>query len=213
MHSDDIVSATSRFTCKEVHFCHAVIYCQYCLQVHLHQHILLKKKKRNAYLVGFRIDLWKFNKKSCSSNFTLQLIQIKVHDLNTLLIQETDRSVGILKLRDTQISRGCPQESLTVQHLLGMDWIRLWITCTGMATHSCWSTWNDSHKFARVLTLPQTHLSNSSQMCLSGLKLIWRHGRQGRIWTKLLAGKYNTLQWLMPKIKPQKSMHFYFWTV
>ena len=51
--------------------------------------------------------LKKFNKKESWSNFILQSIQVKVHDLNTLLIQETVQSVGILWLRDMQISRGC----------------------------------------------------------------------------------------------------------
>ena len=60
-----------------------------------------------------------------------------------------------------------------------MDWIRLWITCTGMATHSCWSAWNNSSTFTGVFTLPQTRLSNSSQVYSTGSKLIWAHGRPG----------------------------------
>ena len=60
-----------------------------------------------------------------------------------------------------------------------MAWIRLWITCTGMATHSCWSAWNNSSTFTGVFTLPQTHLSNSSQVYSTGSKLIWAHGRPG----------------------------------
>ena len=46
-------------------------------------------------------------KKSSSSNVILQLIQIKVYDFNTLLVQENVQSVGILRLRGTHISREC----------------------------------------------------------------------------------------------------------
>ena len=76
-------------------------------------------------------------------------------------------------------AEGVSWESITAQHLLGMDWIRLWITCTGMATHSCWSAWNNSSTFTGVFTLPQTRLSNSSQVYSTGSKLIWAHGRPG----------------------------------
>ena len=36
----------------------------------------------------------------------LQLIEVKVHDINTLLAQATPQSVGILRPRDTQINKG-----------------------------------------------------------------------------------------------------------
>ena len=63
-------------------------------------------KKRNTYLCCFKIDVKKFCQKSSSSNFILQLIQVKVYNFNTLLIRENVQSLCILLLRETHISGG-----------------------------------------------------------------------------------------------------------
>ena len=106
----------------------------------------------------------------------------------TLLARDTVQSVSILRLRDTEISKGVcpPRESVTVQHLLGTDWTRLWSTCAGMANHSSWSAWNNSRSFAGAFALPWTRLSSSSRTCSTGFKSGDIKGR-GRIWTLLFA--------------------------
>ena len=63
-----------------------------------------------------------------------------------------------------------------------MNWIRLWITCAGIATHSCLHAWNNSRTFARVFTLRQTCFFSWFQVCLLGFKSGDMTG-QGRIWT------------------------------
>ena len=65
-----------------------------------------KKTDRSAYLICFRIYVRIFNEKSSSPKLILQLIQVKVYNFDTLPVHETVQSIGILPLRDTQISRG-----------------------------------------------------------------------------------------------------------
>ena len=73
--------------------------------------------------------------------------------------------------------RCLPQASTTAQHLLGMDWIRLWITCTGMAIH-----------FPGVPETTHTHLQGHSASNMSVQLVpkafdwvpIWGHGRPGK---------------------------------
>ena len=101
-----------------------------------------------------------------------------------------------------------------------MDGTRLWITCAGMATHSCLSAWNNSRAFAMAFTLPGTRLSNSFQVCLFEMKSgTWKvreeFGRccwQGTRWCDVLHGiwrcaemKHSATQRLMAKIKRQKK--------
>ena len=114
----------------------------------------------------------------------LQLTQIKVHDFNTLLVQETDHNHSVFSDWGHADQKGVspPRETITAQHLTGTDWIRSWIIFVGMATNSCWSSGNvcqDVHSatntFARLI--PNVFDSVS----------IWGHGSQGRIWTLLLA--------------------------
>ena len=84
--------------------------------------ILLKKKKKPAYLVCFRSELTFRNsaKKRSSPNFILQLLQVRIHDFNTFRPRKSSIT------RNTHIRRRCPlQESITAQHLSGMDWIGL----------------------------------------------------------------------------------------
>ena len=77
-----------------------------------------------------------------------------------------------------------------------MDWIRLWITCTGMIIHSSWNAWKSSHIFAGAFTLPWTRPSNSSQMYLIA-RLGWNLGKElgkgldvagEELWCSLLHG-------------------------
>ena len=80
---------------------------------------------------------------------------------------------------------GCsPLESMTTQHLLGMDWIRLWITCARMATHSCFSAWNNSCTFAGCSPCLR-HVSpiRSKRVCLGLSLTTWK--AWGEIWTLL----------------------------
>ena len=81
-------------------------------------------EKRTFALFHKLIDVRKWNKISSSSNF---MIQVKVHDFNTLLVQETVQSVGNFATdgHTNQFGLFSPRESITAQHLLGMDWIRL----------------------------------------------------------------------------------------
>ena len=73
-----------------------------------------QNKPKPAYLVCFRIGLMfgKFEKKKGrkdpnSSNLIFQLIQVTVHNFNTLLVQEKVQSLGILLPRDMHIIRWC----------------------------------------------------------------------------------------------------------
>ena len=143
---------------------------------------------------------------------------------------QRNTSISILRLMDAEINRGvCPQKSVIAQHLLSIDWIRLWITCAEMTTHSCWSARNNSLTFAGAFTLPRTRLSNSSQMFSIECKLIWGHWRAGEnlddvvseelhdlaccIKSDVFVLKYSAIQRLTPEIKQQKNMRFYVWTV
>ena len=49
----------------------------------------------------------------------MQVIEAEVHDFNTILVQETIQSVGIFRLKETEIRRRmCPsRESIAAQHL------------------------------------------------------------------------------------------------
>ena len=61
--------------------------------------ILFKKKEEKKHifcLLWNRIVVQKFNKKSSSSYFILQLIQVKVHDFNTLCVQEKVQLLDVL---------------------------------------------------------------------------------------------------------------------
>ena len=77
-----------------------------------------------------------------------------------------------------------------------MDWTRWWITCSGMAIHSCLSAWDNSCMIAGAFTLPQTRLSNSSYMCLIRFKSGDMEGqgefehccRQRTVWCGFLHG-------------------------
>ena len=76
--------------------------------------------------------------------------------------------------------RGGSRDSVTTQHLLSMNWIRLWIIVMGWPpTHSCLSAWNNSCMFSQAFTLSRSRLYNSSRICSIGFKLIWGHGRPG----------------------------------
>ena len=66
-------------------------------------------KNRNAYLVCLRIELLlkKIQLKMKFIVFQFAMIQVKVHDFNTLIVQEKVQSLGILWLSDTHISGEC----------------------------------------------------------------------------------------------------------
>ena len=109
------------------------------------------------------------NKKSSSSYFILQLIQVKVHGSNTLLVQEKVRSLGILLLFDTLKSvcvcvgggvfssriNNCPASlrhglDQVVNHLR-WDGHPLLLECLRQLTHICMrarSNWNTSLQVA-----------------------------------------------------------------
>ena len=99
----------------------------------------------------------KIEQKINSSNFILQFIQFKVHGFNTPFVKETINWYFATVGR-AQISRACPRGSITVQHLLGMNWIKLWITCAGMVTLSCLSAWT-THARLRGRSLCLEHVS------------------------------------------------------
>ena len=80
----------------------------------------------------------------------------------------------------------CPRpESITAQRLSGMDWIR---SCAGIATHSCWSAWNNSRSFAGAFILPQTR---QMSLHLGEWKARGDFGHccwQGTVWWSVLDG-------------------------
>ena len=157
-------------------------------------------------------------------SFILQLIQVKVHDFNTLLVQETVRSVYMLQLRDTQIGRCCPRQSITVQHLLGMDWIRLWITgwdghlllleCLEQLTHVC-----------RRRSLCLEHVCPTRPKCVQlGLNRAGNMGGRGEFgrccWRGTVWCSVLLVVWLChveiqrhSKVDARNKICFYFWTV
>ena len=121
---------------------------------------------------------------------------------------------------------GAPLESITAQHLLGTDWIRLWTTdWDGHSLLLMECLEQLVHVLQRALTLPRPRLSNSSQMCSVGFKSGDMEG-QRRIWTLLLAR--NLVVWsaawglalscrdialiqrLMSKINREKTSAFLF---
>ena len=148
--------------------------------------------------------------------WSLQLI--KVHGFNILLVQETFQTV-FLQRRYTQISKGCflLENRCTAQHLLGIDWNRLWITCDGMATHPAWVPGTTP---ARL----HGHLLCLEQVCPTHLKcarlgLTLGHRRPGKsldvageemcdgaCWmgSGVVMLKCNLIQRLKPVIKQQK---------
>ena len=121
------------------------------------------------------IDVKKFDKKSCLSYFIWQWIQ----QFN----QSVFCDLGILR---SVGGGGVSSRSINCSAYL-------WHGLGQLVNHLYWdghplllSAWNNSSMFAGAFSLPQTQLSNSSQMCLIGFKLILGHGSQGQIWTLLL---------------------------
>ena len=124
----------------------------------------------STYLVCFRIDVpIRFNTQKKTKQTKNQVHQISLCNWFRS-IREKVQSPGILQPVDIDISRGCEwKNKKTDQHRLGIYWI-LWITCAGMATHSCLSAWSNSHTFAGAFTLPWIHLSSLFQVCLFGFE-------------------------------------------
>ena len=162
----------------------------------------------------------KFNKKSCSSNFILQLIQVKIDDFNTFLTQGKVQSLSILRLRDTQINRGCVlfeiQELFSpLRHVLDQ-----------VVNHLCWYSHSllleSLKQLAHICRGIHSALNTSLQLTPSafvlGLSLgtgkAWK-GFWCCWWGTVWCGVLHGVWWCHVDVQCEQQicMHLYFWAV